>query len=74
MNLATLIQQANRIFRNMVLGNEDFKIVANRDEPSIKHPMHGSGKSQSVVDGVRPFRSDRLNVRRLNFGTTSSID
>jgi hypothetical protein len=29
MDRAILIQKADGIFRNMVLGNEDFKIVAN---------------------------------------------
>src|ERR1700722_20975204 len=58
----------------MLLGNEDSKIIADQNEPSIKHPMHRSGQSQAIANGVRTFRCHRLNVRRLNLETPSTID
>ena len=69
-----LVQKTSGIFWHMAFGNKNFEIVSNRDKSSIEHPMYCSGKGQPVANGVWTFRSDRLNMCRLNFGTTAAID
>ena len=40
-----LIQKTSCIIWNVILGNEYFVVDANGNQPSIKHPVHGPGKS-----------------------------
>lgn len=53
----------------MVLGDENFIIVANRDESSVEHPARRPRKGYTVTYGIRHW----LDMRSLNFGTAASI-
>ena len=70
---SVLIQKTSCIFRNVVLGDENFVVIANRYKPTIKHPMHCSGESEPVSNRVGALRGHWLDVRGLNLGPTSPI-
>jgi len=68
-----LIQEASRVVRNVVLCDHNSKVVADRNQTSIEHPVHCSRKSQAVPDSIRTIVRDRLDVCGLYLGSAPSI-
>lgn len=57
-----------------VVGNEKPVVVRQCDEMAVKQPMHGSRKSQPVLDNVWTAFTDPPNMGSLHFGAAAAID
>ena len=54
--------------------HKDVEIIGQADQSAIEHPMYGSGKSDAILDGVRPIRLDGSNMSRFDLRSSAAID
>lgn len=59
-------QQPLDTLRRLASGKQQFVVVSDRNQSPIKHPMHGSGKRNSIANTVWPTLRDRPNMRSLS--------
>jgi hypothetical protein len=66
-------EAANRV-RDAVTCYKHRKIVVDRDQSTIKHPMNCAAQRYAVAHGVRPAISDRSDVGGLDLGAATAVD
>ena len=53
--------------------DENLKIVGERDQPPIEHPVCRAGKREAVADDVGSTLFDWPDMRRIDFGATAAV-
>ena len=54
--------------------DENLKIVGERDQPPIEHPVRRTGKREAIADDVGSTLFDWPDMRRIDFGATAAVD
>jgi hypothetical protein len=58
----------------MTLGFQNLKIVAERDQSTVKHPMNSSRKSNAILNQIGSVSFNWLDVCSLSFRTAAPIN
>ena len=53
--------------------DENLKIVGERDQSPIEHPVCRTGERETVAHDIRPILLDRPDMRRIDFGATAAV-
>ena len=53
--------------------DENLKIVGERDQSPIEHPVCRTGERETVAHDIRPILLDRSDMRCVDFGTAAAV-
>ena len=53
---------------------EDGKIIGERQQPAVEHPVRGAQQREPVADDIGAVRLDRADMRRLDLGAAAAVD
>ena len=72
--VAVLVDQGSHAFLIINTSrDENLKIVGERDQPSIEHPVCRAGKRETIAHDIRPILLDRSDMRCVDLGTTATV-
>jgi len=57
-----------------VVRQQNFGVVRNRQQAPVEHPVNRSRQCEAILDHVRPFVLNGLDVRRFDLGSSAAVD